>query len=187
MGEISIRKEPYGQEEFFNTVWQFVRKGREKEIDSFVDYASASKEYLYGKKEIVEDISFVCRLNYGGSEGIYLDVYAEKYTGNEMDRFNIGTVKSLNEDAETFEKMGQLFGRFVGKAKEFIQKNSVDFEFENTILVRSFDAEGNKLLGVYMETEDEASEYIAMKKYPKTTKTIKVYDLKKRTAKSLAA
>ena len=143
-----------------------------------IDYTNENEKILTTDDKIKIYLSYFKGRN---------DVYAEKYTGNEMDRFNIGTVKSLNEDAETFEKMGQLFGRFVGKAKEFIQENSVDFEFESTILVRSFDAEEKKLLGVYMETEDEVSEYIALKKYPKATKTIKVYDLKKRTAKSLAA
>lgn len=63
-------------------------------------------------------------INYGGSEGIYLDVFLK-----EGETFtHIITAKTLDDNEEAMNKMGQLLGNLTFHFLEFINENWNELE-----------------------------------------------------------
>lgn len=74
------------------------------------------------------DIEFDVRgtVVYGGSEGIYTDIYIEGIFDKEEDcnrRESVGTFKTLFTDDEAFYKMAHLMAEFQIKATRWIKDN----------------------------------------------------------------
>ena len=70
-------------------------------------------------------------VDYGGSEGIYVDVYfVGKWDANqdENSRMYCGCIKTLQEDKEAMRKMGELCGLIVYHAREFINSRIDEFD-----------------------------------------------------------
>ena len=66
-------------------------------------------------------------VNYGGSEGIYIDLFYYGDIGNGVEKGEIGTIKTLSRSDEAFLAMAELMARFQIEATRFINKNLDDF------------------------------------------------------------
>ena len=116
-------KKPMTTEEFFDKMCEILKeKGMMPDI---LDYALATSEpvpmetYEYGIRN---------NLDYGGSEGIYLDLWIEYYgeDGNKQ-RSSLGTIKTLREDDEAMHIMANLLADFVTQQRRFANANLDDF------------------------------------------------------------
>ncbi len=98
-------------------------------MPDIIDYASAStgtydEDYVLDTTELDID----SKLDYGGSEGIYLDLYILfTQEGGERVRQRFGVIKTLRDDREAMQAMGKLYGDFVYAAKQYISDHWDDF------------------------------------------------------------
>ena len=69
-------------------------------------------------------------LNYGGNEGIYLDLWIEYLVENEKRRAAIGTYKTLYEDDNAMHIMASLLADFIIEEYSYVNKNLDDFTWE---------------------------------------------------------
>ncbi len=69
-------------------------------------------------------------LNYGGNEGIYLDLWIEYRVENEKRRAAIGTYKTLYEDDNAMYIMASLLANFIIEEYSYVNKNLDDFTWE---------------------------------------------------------
>lgn len=70
-------------------------------------------------------------VDYGGSEGIYIDVdFTGKWDIKKGDgcRMHVGTIKTLQADKDAMRKMGELCGLIVYHARNFINKRIDEFD-----------------------------------------------------------
>ena len=70
-------------------------------------------------------------VNFGGSEGIYLDIYADGIVDdtNERKKIHLGTYKTLRDDIDAFREMGSLNAEFVFALRKFVNSHLDDFEW----------------------------------------------------------
>jgi len=95
-----------------NQVLELVKKGGcYDEAESIMDYFLAE---TYNVRTLTNyRFDFLTRLNFGGSEGIYLDCYiegtfSEGKNDNKVERLSCGTFKTLEESLEAMKIMGKL-------------------------------------------------------------------------------
>lgn len=69
-------------------------------------------------------------LNLGGSEGIYLDIYAVGKINGNTTRTRIGTFKTLRQDREGFAIMAKLQADFMWEMTSFVNHHIDDFDCE---------------------------------------------------------
>ena len=69
-------------------------------------------------------------LNYGGNEGIYLDLWIEYQVENEKRRAATGTYKTLYEDDNAMHIMASLLANFIIEEHSYVNKNLDDFTWE---------------------------------------------------------
>ncbi len=69
-------------------------------------------------------------LDYGASEGIYLDLWIEYLVGNEEQQASIGTFKTLYEDDKAMHKMASLLADFIIEERNYVNGNLDDFTWE---------------------------------------------------------
>ncbi len=118
-----MRKKPYTTGEFFYEICKQI------ELPDILDYNIGSRD-----QDEIKDIEwdFNTSLNFGGNEGIYLDVDMMKRGYDEHGKWkptftHLGTFKTLDESKEAMKRMGELAGEFIYAAHEFIEKNEDDF------------------------------------------------------------
>ena len=88
------------------------------------DYGEwASKPYTADEWEQV--YSCYGKVNTGGSEGVYIDVYCHR-NWKEANRVPFGTFKTLREDFESYILMGQISGAFTKLFEEWQWANRVE-------------------------------------------------------------
>lgn len=83
-------------------------------------------------------------LDYGGSEGIYLDLWIEIYSGSETQRKGLGTFKTLEDSRDAMYIMGKLLADFIVEERAYVNANLDDFTWQG-MEVRAFDDTGKKL------------------------------------------
>lgn len=107
-------------------VLELTRKnGHYKKAEVIMDY------FLEESRDIREltdyQFDFLTKLNFGGSEGIYLDCYIEgvfSEDGNEKcERLRCGTFKTLLESLEAMQIMGELTGSLTYYASKYVNTN----------------------------------------------------------------
>ena len=98
-------------------------------MPDIIDYANAStgtydEDYVLDTTELDID----SKLDYGGSEGIYLDLYI-LFTQEDGERVRqrFGVIKTLRDDREAMQAMGKLYGDFVYTVREYISEHWDDF------------------------------------------------------------
>ncbi len=69
-------------------------------------------------------------LDYGGNEGIYLDLWIEYRVEDEKRRAAVGTYKTLYEDAEAMHIMASLLADFIIEEHSYVNGNLDDFTWE---------------------------------------------------------
>lgn len=115
-------KKLYTNKTLFYTIVEIL-----KEKGMFLDILDY---HLPASKEAeIKDYEWDCTadLKFGGSEGIYLDIYAEGNMGIGEPKVRLGTFKTLREDREAFHQMAKLQADFLWEARDFVNHNIDDF------------------------------------------------------------
>ena len=129
-------KNPYTNKELFNIITDQLKK--QGLLPAILDYSldeaieAPIRSYFWNP---------VGTVDFGSSEGIYLEIYAEGDFGNgHQDRIHLGTYKTLFGDKAAFKTMGDLNADFVFACRDFIASNFDNFDW-NGYYVRFFAGE----------------------------------------------
>lgn len=132
-------KKPMTTEELFNKICSILK---EKELmPDILDYALATNDPI---PMTTYEFDLKNNLDYGGSEGIYIDLWIEYYWENEWIRRGLGTFKTLREDREGMQTMGRLLADFIVEEHSYVNKHLDDFKWEGAD-VHPLDENGNRL------------------------------------------
>lgn len=155
---------PMTTADLFNKICDILK---EREVfPDILDYALAESTpmpittYEYNLKN---------NLDYGGSEGIYLDLWIVTYTGNEPRNKRLATFKTLRDDHDAMRIMGQLLADFIVEERTYVNANLDDFTWDG-VQVRAFDENGKKLNWSYSCANMEGAlvkKDELLKKYPR--------------------
>lgn len=101
--------------------WVHNKLKEENLLPNHLDYGSAyfMPHYFYN-----DHIRILFDLNYGGSEGIYLKLYACGNFGKGMESQQVclGTFKTLSTDDNSMRQMGILAADFILHTQEFLEQ-----------------------------------------------------------------
>lgn len=121
----SARKKPMTTEELFGIICEILKeKGKMPDI---LDYGLATHNpvpitnYEYGLKN---------KLDYGGNEGIYLDLWIEYTADGKRYANSLGTFKTLSTDNEAMHIMANLLADFIIEEYAYVNTNLDDFTWE---------------------------------------------------------
>ena len=119
-----MRKKPYTSQELFRIINENLKK--QGLLPDILDYGIPGRDNLP-----IKTISWntVGTVDFGGNEGIYLDICLEGDIGDKHDKVHIGTYKTLREDKDAFKAMGDLNAEFVFAVRDFVEKNEEDFNW----------------------------------------------------------
>lgn len=130
-------KQPMTTEELFSKVCEILKE--KNLLPDLLDYANPACEPV-----LITNCDFVLKsnLDYGRSEGIYLDLYLKFYKSGTS--VNFGTFKTLNTDREAMHFMAGILADFIIEFNSFVRTNADDFDWEG-FYVYPLDPEGNKV------------------------------------------
>ena len=116
---------PMTTEELFEKINSILKE--KSKIPDILDYSLATSNPIP-----IRTYEFDLRntLNYGGNEGIYLDLWIEYRVENEKRRAAIGTYKTLYEDDNAMHIMASLLADFMLEEHSYVNKNLDDFTWE---------------------------------------------------------
>lgn len=144
------------------------RLAEKNQMPKILDYV-----LLNDSDRLITSPEFILKENpdYGGSEGIYLDLEIEPVQKGERANVSLGTFKTLWEDPEAMEIMGTLLADFLVEAYASVRKHPDDFSWEG-YQVCAFDEAGKKQKWSYCcENPEEAKmrKEELLLEYPKVT------------------
>ncbi len=158
-----MRKKPMTTGELFDKITGILKeKGRLPEI---LDYGLGTYRPVPIK---TCEFELKSNLAYGGSEGIYLDLWIAYFTDGERRTSSIGTFKTLDRNKKAMYIMAILLADFIFEVNAYVNANLDDFTWEGGD-VYPLDEAGNRLQWGYscrsmdaaLKRKDEL-----MKKYP---------------------
>lgn len=157
---------PMTTQELFNRICDILEeKGKMPDI---LDYGIATSKPVPIR---ICEFELKNNLDYGGSEGIYLDLWIEYYEDNEWLRSDIGTFKTLDESREAMHTMAGLLADFIIEGTAYVNANLDDFTWTGAD-IRAFDENGKPLNWCYscssMENALKKKDEL-LKKYPQVT------------------
>ena len=131
--------EPMTTQELFNRICDILKeKGM---LPGILDYGTATSEAVPIR---IYEFELKSNLDYGGSEGIYLDLGIEYFEDGEWHKDGIGTFKTLGESREAMHAMARLLADFIIEGTAYINANIDDFTWTGAD-VRAFDEDGGRL------------------------------------------
>lgn len=165
-GDKSTLTRPMTTEEFFDRICGILK---EKELmPDILDYALATSDPV---PMTTYELNIRNNLDFGGSEGIYIDLWIECYRGDEKVVNALGTFKTLREDREGMQIMGKLLADFIVEENAYVNANLDDFTWEGAD-VYPIDGEGKRLSWGYscpsMESALKKKDEL-LDKYPSVT------------------
>lgn len=116
------RKRPMTTEELFNRIDSILKE--KCKLPDILDYGLATHNpvpitnYEYGLRN---------KLDYGGNEGIYLDLWVEYTAGGKRCVSGLGTFKTLRTDDEAMHIMAALLADFIIEECAYVNANLDDF------------------------------------------------------------
>lgn len=153
-------KEPMTTKELFYKIKDILKdKGK---LPAILDYGVAAYQPV---PVITYEFDIKSDLAYGGSEGIYLELWIEHFAegGRRADR--VGTFKTLDESNGAMHRMAGLLADFIIECHAYVNANSDDFTWRGAD-VHPLDEKGNRLKCGYSCCSMEA----ALKKKDKLLK-----------------
>lgn len=102
--------------------------------------AYSSPDTYDSPKEITcDDFDVVTEVQFGGSEGIYLDCYAEGRIQPECEkkRWHLGTYKTLETSLSAMQTLGALGGALTYFASEYLWENGERFLSNRDLRIRA--------------------------------------------------
>ena len=131
-------KRPMNTAEFFTKICDILTdKGM---MPSILDYALP----VYNPVLITtSEFEFKNNLDYGSSEGVYLDLWLEIDKDDKTIKAELGTFKTLLEDYPAMEAMGKLLAGFIFEGRKYVNKNLDNFNWQGWE-VYAFDDNGKK-------------------------------------------
>lgn len=112
--------------ELMNKVFELVKE------NGCYEKAGAIMDYFLAESYTVQELSnyefdFIAKVNFGGSEGIYIDCYIEglfdeRTTASKPQRLRCGTFKTLSENLEAMQIMGELTGSLTYYAHKYVNQ-----------------------------------------------------------------
>lgn len=107
----------------------------------------------------LSDYQFNCtyKLDYGGSEGIYLDCYIEGICGEDdkYSRVPIGTFKTLSTSEDAMVEMGKLAGHFTYALSKYVNSHLDDFSWKGYD-INFYNEDGTYAFGYSCSTKEKA-------------------------------
>lgn len=175
----NMRKRPMTTGELFDAICKILKeKGK---LPDILDYGLAThnpvpiKNYEYGLRN---------KLDYGGNEGIYLDLWIEYVVDGKRCARDLGTFKTLSTDDEAMHCMAVLLADFIIEEYAYVNANLDDFTWESADVYPA-DEFGERKGGGYscgtMEVALKRKDEL-LKKYPKVivrdnaTRKEKIYE-----------
>lgn len=156
-------KKPMTTADLFNEIKTILKN--KNMLPDILDYGIATSKPVPIR---IYEFELKNNLDYGGREGIYLDLWIEYYEDNEWLKSDIGTFKTLEDGREAMHAMAGLLADFIIEGTAYINANIDDFTWTGAD-VWAFDENGKKLDWCYscsnmkraLEKKDEL-----LKKYP---------------------
>lgn len=114
--------------DLFNQVLRLVKKnGHYDKVKAIMDYVLPIN---YRGRELTNyEFDFIAKVNWGGSEGIYLDCYIEgSFDDSNVKRLPVGIFKTLDTDITAFKIMGELAGAMTYYARVYVNSNFNRYE-----------------------------------------------------------
>lgn len=129
-----MKRKTYTTKDLFDIV--MAELSARDQVPDILDYALAA----WNPKPVLDyGFDVLGCVNYGGSEGIYIDLFYSGDIGNGVEKGEIGTIKTLSRSDEAFLAMAELMARFQIEATRFINNNLDDFThvgYVSTLTVR---------------------------------------------------
>lgn len=154
---------PVTTAEFFGQICRILEENGE--MPEILDYHLPTSEPV-----LMTSSDFVLRenLDYGNSEGIYLDLHVKHLTDDKIWDTDLGTFKTLRDDPEAMRLMGCLLADFIVESRVYVRNHSDDFMWEG-FKVYAFNVTGKPFPWSYLchNREDvERQKEELLKKYP---------------------
>ncbi len=116
---------PMTTEELFNKIRDILKeKGR---LPDILDYGFATNKPIPIKNY---EFELKNNLQYGGSEGIYLDLWIAYFAEGERLAGSLGTFKTLDSSNEAMHIMADLLADFIIEEAAYVNRNQDDFTWE---------------------------------------------------------
>ena len=98
----------------------------ENRVPDILDYDLAT-HYTHELRDYAFDV--IGHVNYGGSEGIYVDLFCQGNIGGKdgAGTYDLGTIKTLRTDDDAFRQMAVLMADFQIAATRFVNAHLDDF------------------------------------------------------------
>lgn len=156
-------KKPMTTEELFNKICSILKeRGKMPDI---LDYGLATHDPIPIK---TYEFKLKNNLDYGASEGIYLDLWIEYFEEEKRRTSELGTFKTLYSSNEAMHVMAKLLSDFIIEESDYVDANIDDFTWTG-VDVRASDENGKSLNWCYscsnMESALERKDDL-LKKYP---------------------
>ena len=115
-----------------------VDNGHFQSVEAILDHFSPDT-YDTPRETTCDDFNFVAEVQFGGSEGIYLDCYAEGRIQPECEkkRWHIGTYKTLETSLSAMQTLGALGGTLTYYASEYLWKNGERFLSDRELRIKA--------------------------------------------------
>lgn len=115
-----------------------VDNGQLQSAEAILDYFSPDT-YDSPKEITCDDFDVVTEVQFGGSEGIYLDCYAEGRIQPECEkkRWHLGTYKTLETSLSAMQTLGALGGALTYFASEYLWENGERFLSNRDLRIRA--------------------------------------------------
>lgn len=114
--------------ELFCKVIQLAREnGDMKRVEPILDYIlpSETEDSIHERVELTRyEFDFIPIVNFGGSEGIYVDCYLKGvFDESKRSSLNVGTLKTLGTSLEDCKAMAELCGALMYHASRYVNEN----------------------------------------------------------------
>lgn len=118
--------------DLFNNILKTARNaGALQELDRIIDYDSACEFMEENRKPISHyEFSTVFSVDFGGSEGIYIDAWLHGHLdeSGHTKRLRFGTIKTLESSLNAMKIMGEACGILQFYAREYLSRNFSRYE-----------------------------------------------------------